>query len=324
MTHELLLILILAFLLDAIIGDPETKYHPVRGIGWLIRRGEAVLYRRSVPKRLGGIILVIGTIAITLGAAIGVSIFLFHIAPAAGVAWNVAVVFFCLAFRSLIDSGERVARDLDRNDIGAAKKHLSWIVSRDTDGLDEADIIRGTIESLSENLNDAVIAPLFYAFIFGMPGIVFYKAVNTLDSMVGYKTDRYLKFGWASARLDDIVNFIPARIALLLAVIAAGLLRGGKHEDYDAVASWRTAIRYGQSGESPNGGLGICAFAGALRVTLGGTNFFDGEAESTPTVPPVGAPSHPFTVRDIRRAERLIAAATLIGFMAGVALLMIV
>ncbi len=317
MTHELLLILILAFLLDAIIGDPETKYHPVRGIGWLIRRGEALLYRRSVPKRFGGIILVAGTLVGTIGITVGVSAFLFRMALPAGIAWNIAVVYFCLAFRSLIDSGERVARDLERGGIGAAREHLSWIVSRDTAGLGEHDIVRGTIESLSENLNDAVIAPLFYAFIFGMPGIVFYKTVNTLDSMVGYRTERYLKFGWAAARLDDVVNFIPARIALMLTVAGAALLR------YDARSAWRTAMRYGQSGESPNGGLGICAFAGALRVTLGGTNFFDGVQETTPTVPPIGASSHPLALTDIRRAERLIAATTLIGFLAGIAILMI-
>ena len=218
------------------------------------------------------------------------------------------VIYFCLAFRSLIDAGERVASDLKKNDIESARKHLSWIVSRDTDRLDEHDIIRGTIESLSENLNDAVIAPLFYAFLFGVPGIVFYKTANTLDSMIGYKSERYLKFGWCAARLDDVLNFIPARITFLLVLAGAAILQ------YDPKSAWKTVFKYSQTGESPNGGIGICAFAGALRVTLGGTNYFDGKPSVTPTVPPVGTIAVPLSQKDIKKTERLIVASTLVGF----------
>ncbi len=313
-SHVLLLSLFTALVLDAIIGDPESKYHPVRLIGWIIRRGESALYRPSVPKRAGGIVLALGTVGIVLALGAGAGAALARVSPAAGIAWNILVIYFCLAFRSLIDAGERVRKDLLRHDLPAAQRHLSWIVSRDTDALAEPDIVRGTIESLSENLNDAVIAPLFYAFLFGMPGILFYKSVNTLDSMVGYKNDRYRAFGWFSARLDDVVNFVPARIALVFTLAGAFLLR------YDAIGAWRTARRYGRAGESPNGGLGITAFAGALGVMLGGTNFFAGAPAETPLVLPDGRAAAP-SLRDIRRAERLIAVATLLGFLAGALIL---
>jgi adenosylcobinamide-phosphate synthase len=296
-----------AFILDVIIGDPETKYHPIRFIGWLIKKGELALYDTPLPKRLSGIILVIGVIAITFFVTTGIFFTLFHITPALGWIWSAIVIYFCLAFRSLIDAGERIRKDLVKNDIHTARKHLSWIVSRDTSHLQTPDIIRGTIESLSENLNDAIIAPLFYAFIFGVPGIIFYKTANTLDSMIGYKFERYLKFGWCAARLDDILNYIPARIAFLFVFVGAAILR------YDAMAAWRTVSKYSQTGESPNGGIGICAFAGALCVTLGGVNSFGGIPSVTPIVPPVGATAVPLSPYDIRRAEYLIIASTLIG-----------
>lgn len=297
-----------AFVLDAIIGDPETKYHPIRAVGWLIKTGEAALYDTRLPKRLSGIVLVFGTIVITLGVTTGIFFMLFAAAPALGWAWAVIVIYFCLAFRSLIDAGERVRRDLARHDLPAARTHLSWIVSRDTDALDEPDIVRGAIESLSENLNDAIIAPLFFAFLFGMPGIVLYKTANTLDSMIGYRSERYVKFGWCAARLDDVLNYIPARVAFLFVFVGALILR------YDAPASWKTVKRYSQTGPSPNGGIGICAFAGALRTPLGGMNTFHGEPAPTPIVPPVGVKTFSALVpQQIRRAEYLIVASTLVG-----------
>lgn len=306
-----------AIVLDAIIGDPETKYHPIRGIGWLIKNGEKILYRPRIPKRFGGILLVAASLLVTTGVTVGIIAALSRLNPVLGAVGTLLILATCMAFRSLLDAGERVARDLDRNDVSAARRHLSWIVSRDTDRLGEPELIRGTIESLSENLSDAVIAPLFYAVLFGAPGIVAYKTVNTLDSMIGYKSERYLKFGWAAARLDDALNFIPARITFLLVVAASFLLR------YDARSARKTVIAYSQTGASPNGGIGICAFAGALRLTLGGTNYFDGEPETTPTVPPVGAEARLLSRHDIRRSEYLIVASTFIGVIVAVALFLI-
>ena len=295
-------------MLDVIIGDPETKYHPIRFVGWIIKKGEGLLYNAPLPKRLSGILLVLLTITITLGITLGVLFALTRtLPPAFAWLWSVLVIYLCLAFRSLIDAGERVRKDLVKNKLADARKHLSWIVSRDTDHLQERDIVRGTIESLSENLSDAIIAPLFYAFIFGVPGIVMYKTANTLDSMIAYKSERYLKFGWCAARLDDVLNYIPARVAFLFVFVGAIILR------CDAVAAWRTVSKYSQTGESPNGGIGICAFAGALRLTLGGVNSFGGTPSVTPTVPPVGATSVALNPHQIRRAQYLIVASTLIG-----------
>ncbi len=311
MIHALfpsLLAIFSAFVLDAIIGDPETKYHPIRFIGWLIRMGEAALYYILLPKRLSGILLILGTIAATLCVTIGIFFVLFYFSPWLAWWWTVLVIYICLAFRSLIDAGERVRKDLTKNNLAEARMHLSWIVSRDADKLEEPDIVRGAIESLSENLSDAIIAPLFYAFLFGMPGIVLYKTANTLDSMIGYKSERYIKFGWGAARLDDVLNYIPARIAFLFVFAAATILR------YHPVSAWKTVSRYSQTGESPNGGIGICAFAGALGVTLGGANTFHGAPSITPIIPPVGIPtSAPLSSRTITRAEYLIVASTLIG-----------
>jgi len=265
------------------------------------------LYDAPLPKRLGGILLVIGVLVITLGVTTGILFVFSRVAPSLVWIWSMLVIYFCLAFRSLIDAGERVRKDLIKNHISAARKHLSWIVSRDTGHLQTPDIIRGTVESLSENLNDAIIAPLFYAFIFGIPGIVFYKTANTLDSMIGYKSERYLMFGWCAARLDDIVNYIPARITFLFIFIGAVFLNA------DAIAAWKTVSKYSQTGESPNGGIGICAFAGALHITLGGMNFFGGIPSVTPIVPPVGETTVPLSPYEIRRAEYLIIVSTLIG-----------
>ena len=140
MIHALfpsLLAIFSAFVLDAIIGDPETKYHPIRFIGWLIKKGEAALYDTPLPKRLGGIVLVLGTIAATLCATVGIFFALFYVASALAWCWTVLIIYICLAFRSLIDAGERVRKDLSRRDFVAARMHLSWIVSRDTAELEE-------------------------------------------------------------------------------------------------------------------------------------------------------------------------------------------
>jgi adenosylcobinamide-phosphate synthase len=310
MIHALfpsLLAIFSAFVLDAIIGDPETKYHPIRAIGWLIKKGEAALYGAALPKRVGGILLVLGTLAATLCATIGIFFALLYVAAWLAWGWTVVIIYFCLAFRSLIDAGERVRRDLVRRDLAAGRTHPSWIVSRDTAALQEPDIVRGAIESLSENLSDAIIAPLFYAFLFGMPGIVLYKTANTLDSMIGYKSERYIKFGWCAARLDDVLNYIPARVAFLFVFAAAAILR------YHPVSAWKTVARYSQTGESPNGGIGICAFAGALGVALGGANTFHGAPSITPIIPPVGIPPAPLSSRIITRAEYLIITSALLG-----------
>lgn len=296
--------LLAGFVLDAIIGDPETKYHPIRFIGRLINWEEDKLYRAHFSKRLTGMFLVIATLAVTLGVGLGISLLLFRMNFFLGCAWSVFIFYAGLSFRSLLDAGEKVAHDLRKGDHAAARAHLANIVSRDTKNLSDHDIIRGTIESLSENLNDAIIAPLFYAFLFGIGGIIAYKTVNTLDSMVGYKTEHYVKFGWCAARLDDVLNFIPARLAFLFVIVASVILR------YDTGLCWKTVLKQSQTGESPNGGIGICAFSGALGVQLGGMNHFHGQPSLTPTI---GRAEHELSIEDILRSQKLIIVSTVVG-----------
>jgi adenosylcobinamide-phosphate synthase len=163
----------------------------------------------------------------------------------------------------------RVYRALEKEDVDSARKNLSLIVGRDTHSLDKQDIIRATIETVSENTVDGIISPLFYAFIGGAPLALAYKAVNTLDSMVGYKNERYKDFGWASAKIDDWANFIPARLSIMFLPVACWL--AGKN----GLNSWKLVWRDGKKNPSPNSGIPQAAVAGALGIQLGGMNFYN-------------------------------------------------
>jgi adenosylcobinamide-phosphate synthase len=250
--------------LDLALGDPQWMPHPVRGIGWLARVLEGPLRATGLPLRLAGLlfwILVVGSTA----AAVWVTV-------RPGYVWcSVYWIWSLLACRDLDVESGRVIRALSGNDLPEARKWLSWIVGRDTATLDEPEVIRATIETVAENLGDGVIAPLFWLAIGGPVGMAAYKAVNTLDSMVGYRNERYCEFGWASARMDDLANFIPARLAAVLVWIAA-LLPG-----FDAQRAVRVTLRDGGSQPSPNSGYPEAAVAGAMGVQLGGVNYYQGK-----------------------------------------------
>lgn len=288
-----------------LVGDPESRFHPVRFLGFLAKTGETILYPLPIPKLTSGILLLLLVLAVSLGMGMaGLSI--------APVVWSIFMFWAGIAFRSLLNAGSVIAKELSAHNLEGARKKLSLIVSRDTNNLSQHDVIRGTIESLSENLNDGVIAPLFYAFLFGVPGIIAYKTINTLDSMVGYKNPRYINFGWASARLDDVANFIPARLTFLLVFIASLLL------GFDARSCARVTYKQSQTGPSPNGGIGICAFAGALGVQLGGRNYSEGKPVDTPLV---GIAHHTLSIGTISDAQTLIMVSTLLGLALGVILI---
>jgi adenosylcobinamide-phosphate synthase len=252
-----------AVALDLAIGDPRWLPHPVRGIGWLAQGCERVLRASRLPLRLAGGVL---WVAVVAGSTLAVwaTIRLGHY-------WvSVYWIYALLAARDLDVEAGRVVSALDRNDTEEARHRLSWIVGRDTATLDEPEMLRATFETVAENLSDGVIAPLFYLAIAGPAGMAAYKAINTLDSMVGYKNERYRVFGWASARMDDVANFIPARITAAVIWIAS-LLPG-----FDAARSFRITLRDGGSQPSPNSGYPEAAFAGALGVRLGGLNYYQG------------------------------------------------
>ncbi|MEJ7608505.1 MAG: adenosylcobinamide-phosphate synthase CbiB [Bryobacteraceae bacterium] len=206
-------------------------------------------------------------------------------------------IWTLLALRSLDLECEAVVTRLNAGDLEAARAQLAMIVGRDTAGLVEPDIVRAVVETMSENLNDAVIAPLFYLALAGPVAMAGYKAANTLDSMVGYKSDRYRDFGWFSARMDDIASFIPARVSVVLVWLAALLL------GMDSKQSYRITIRDAASQPSPNSGYPEAAFAGALGVQLGGLSFYAGE----PTCKAfLGEPRRPLTPAVVRESRKLL------------------
>jgi adenosylcobinamide-phosphate synthase len=226
--------------------------------------------------------------------------------PWATVYW----VYSFVALRSLDIESTRVMDILQTGDIARARLELAEIVGRDTAQLEEPEIVRGAVETVSENFGDGVVAPLFYLLLFGAAGMAAYKAVNTLDSMVGYKNERYREFGWASARLDDIFNYVPARLSAVLVWLAAALL------GMNALRSIRVTFRDAANQPSPNSGWPEAAFAGALGVRLGGVNHYRG-VESRKAY--LGDPGRSLTIGVFRDARRLLYAGgllTIAGVMA--------
>ena len=270
-----------AYVLDLLFGDPPHYPHPVRLIGKTI----SLLERRFLQwahtpwmQRCLGIILAVTIVS-------GTGIFTWSFIRMAGwvhpVFASVITIFFAyttLATRNLYDEPRKVIRALEQEDLDLARKEVGFLVSRDTDHLSEEEICRALIETVSENTSDGIVAPLFYLVVGGPSLAMAYKALNTLDSMVGYRNDRYRYLGWASARGDDVANFIPSRLTALLFVISSFILRkrwGG---------AWRTTWRDGRKNPSPNSGYPEAAMAGALGVQLGGKNFYFGRAEEKPLI----------------------------------------
>jgi adenosylcobinamide-phosphate synthase len=279
-------VLVLAFVLDALIGDPDWSCHPIRLIGMTIEKGEGWLRRgplSPVQEFVRGAGLVVAIVLTTYVSAT----LLLQLAGAMswwfGQAVTILLGSFCLARCSLKEHAYAVLVPLQRSDLELARTMLARIVSRDTTGITEAEVVRGTIESVAENSSDGVIAPLFYLALGGAPLALVYKAVNTLDSMLGYRTEQYEYFGKAAARLDDVVNFVPARLTALALVGAAWI---GKQFDYPFVANaaWRITWRDGAKHASPNAGYPEAALAGALGVQLGGPSRYFGEVIEKPTL----------------------------------------
>jgi adenosylcobinamide-phosphate synthase len=270
--------MISAVILDLLIGDPRWLPHPVIYMGRLITVLEKALHRLVQNEMLGGVLLLAMTIGITCGVAVAFLKGAYAVSPYMGFTVAVLLSWTCLAARSLHRESRLVADALVRGDLAAARKNLSYIVGRDTAGLDEAEVWRATVETVAENTSDGVIAPLFYLCLGGPVLALAYKAVNTLDSMVGYRNERYLHFGRASARFDDLANYIPARLTGLL-IVAATPLTG-----LSGSSAWRIMRRDGRNHSSPNSGIPEAAAAGALGVRLGGTNVYSGIPVAKPTI----------------------------------------
>lgn len=267
------MIILYAALLDLVLGDPRFIPHPVVFMGKAISQGEAMIRRfckSDQALQWAGIGLT-GTIVMGTYAFFWVILWLaFQINALAGIVLSVFLMSQSLAMNSLYKHARAVAVPLAKGDLTAARMALGFIVGRDTDALEEREIIRGTVETVAENTVDGITAPLFYGFLGGPALALAYKAVNTLDSMIGYKDERYIKLGWAAARLDDLANYIPARLTAVFFLILAPFTSGG----FGGVL--RTIRQDACNHPSPNSGFPEAAVAGALGIQLGGLNYYRG------------------------------------------------
>lgn len=270
--------MVVAMAMDALLGWPDRLFarirHPVVWLGRLVAALDAHVNRESDPlaaRRVGGIAAAL--IVILLAAGIGLAVRRLMPSGLTGAVLTGIVAWPFVAFRSLYDHVAAVRDPLRAGDVDAARKAVSMIVGRDPDKLDEAGIARAAIESLAENASDGIVAPVFWGVLFGLPGIIGYKAVNTLDSMIGHRSPRHEAFGWAAARIDDIANFIPARLTGLLFALLAGSKRS------QAMACMRKDARQHRS---PNAGWPEAAMAGALGVRLCGPRSYHGELADEP------------------------------------------
>jgi adenosylcobinamide-phosphate synthase len=288
-----------AYALDWLAGDPPSMPHPVRLMGAAISHGEGLLRRRATPGQelLQGSLLAATIIS---GAWAGA-----RLVRRAGPVAEILLGWTTLATRSLLDESVAVVRAVEAGDLPQARLLLSRIVGRDTDSLDEPDILRAVIETLAEGLCDGVVAPLMYLALGGVPAAFAYKAINTLDSMVGHPELPYRYFGRVAARLDDAANFIPARVAATTICVAAVLTNS------NARRAWRIFLRDGSDHPSPNAGQPEAAMAGALGVRLGGMNYYGGEPSPKPVL---GAEGRCATARDARNALIITAVASVAAF----------
>lgn len=292
------------FALDLLLADPEGMPHPVVYMGRAITALEGVL-RPRLPKTprgelLGGAVLAAALPAGTFAAASGACRAARRLHPAAGFALETLWCWQALALKGLAAESGRVQAELERGDLPAARKAVARIVGRDTEALPAEGVAKAAVETVAENFSDGVAAPLFYLLIGGAPLALAYKAVNTMDSMVGYKNDRYLYFGRAAARLDDAANYLPSRLAALC-WIGGAFLTG-----QDGRGAWRIWRRDRRNHASPNSAQTESACAGALGVQLAGPASYFGKRVDKPAI---GDPGRPVEPEDIARANRTLYAA---------------
>jgi adenosylcobinamide-phosphate synthase len=273
---EAALILGLAFALDLLVGDPAYRLHPVRCIGYTARGLESLLWRLHFNGLLGGCLLVILTLMVALGVSLGVSTVVRHYNDWGMWIWHIYLTTSCVALRDLMDHARPVSEALRRGDLMRARAAVQRIVGRDAASLDETGVARAAVETVAENFVDGFLAPLFW-YVVGavalrdidsatgaLAALVTYRVANTLDAMVGYRNKRYVLFGRAAARLDDVLNFIPARLSILILSLSATLCRK------DGLGALKVAWRDRTKHISPSAGHPESCLAGALHICLGG------------------------------------------------------
>ena len=309
-----------ACIVDAAVGDPRWFPHPVRWMGsiveWCDRHVDRMVLSPSTQRMVG----VWLAAALPTGTYAAGALLIWcgsWVDPLLGTAATVLLAWTTIAARDLMDHVRSVQGALQSHSLPEARSAVAQIVGRDTEEMAESDIVRAAVETIAESTADGIIAPLFYLVLGGAPLALAYKAINTLDSMIGHMDERYRWFGWASARLDDLVNFIPARITALLLVLSAGIL----FRSWSVMRrTWRILLRDGGSHPSPNSGRPEAAMAGALGVQLGGINRYDGLQIERPRL---GDPDQPLTRAHIGLALRLMGWASFLGVLLGMGLLMV-
>jgi adenosylcobinamide-phosphate synthase len=267
-----------ALLLDLLLGDPLGLPHPIRWMGRAIELGEFYFRKFSLPAKLSGAAMAFSLILSTwlfswlLLRISGVM----H--PVLGWAAAVTMLYYTISVRSLYDAARAVWKALVVDDLELARQCVGRIVGRETARLDRQGVIRAAVETVAENLVDGVVSPFFYALLGGPALAMTYKMVNTLDSMIGYKNERYRDFGFAAAKIDDAANYLPARLTVPVIAVAAQMLHGTGR------IAWQTAWREGRRHTSPNAGFSEAAFAGALDIRLGGPNYYHGQLVGKPYI----------------------------------------
>ena len=303
--------IVIGFIIDFFVGDPHAIPHPVVAIGKLISFLDKKLRLGNSDRRdiLRGTWTVLITASVSAAIPAFVLLVLWRIHPAAYLAVSSIMCAQIIAARELVRECAKVEKALEDDDITEARRAVSYVVGRDTEALDREGICRAAVETVAENGSDGVIAPLFWMFLFGAPGGFFYKAVNTMDSMLGYKNDKYLYFGRAAARTDDVVNFIPSRISAILMIISCPLCH------LDGRNAFRIFCRDRLKHTSPNAAQTESVFAGALNVHLNGPAFYGGVLHKKEYL---GDDIHPIEPGDIKRAGYLMYTASALMLVIGV------
>lgn len=293
----------IAFLADILIGDPRNYPHPVKVIAYLAHKLELFSRKYISNPKMAGLFTTFSVVSISYFSVWLIIVGLAYIHPWLSWVASVFFIYTSLSVRSLFDESLPVLKYLQKSDLVKARNSLSNIVGRDTNNLGEKEIVRATVETVSESTVDGIIAPLFFAGMGGAPLAIVYKSINTMDSLFGYKNDTYLLFGWASARLDDLANWFPARLTIpVMAVSASFCGLSGKN-------SLAIAMRDGSKHPSPNSGIPEAAMAGALGVQLGGTSYYSGNINSKPLI---GDDLRELELSDITQSHKIMFSSSLI------------
>ncbi|WP_024859514.1 adenosylcobinamide-phosphate synthase CbiB [Ruminococcus flavefaciens] len=295
--------LMIGFILDCIIGDPYNIPHPIKLIGRLIGGLEKLVRKRMKNLRMGGTLLGLTVIILSTAAPLALLIICYHFSLILGIAAESVLCCYMLAAKCLCKESMKVCRAAESGDTEAARRAVSMIVGRDTAVLDRDGIVRAAVETVAENTSDGVTAPLFYMGLGGAVGAFFYKSVNTMDSMIGYKDEKYADIGRFSAKTDDVLNYIPSRLTALLMIVAAPVCR------LDGKNAFRIWKRDRRNHASPNSAQTESACAGALHLRLAGDAWYFGKLHKKPYI---GDNDRPVEPQDIRRANCLMYAASVL------------